>query len=77
MTKEYKVLTRTDDAFGGYSYAAINAVALESALNKLAKQGWRVVGTTTGPVRSGPSSDTSDEVIVIMERDVPEPTPPA
>ncbi len=62
MAYEYKVLTQKDRVFSG----RFDPEVLENLLNKLAREGWRVVGVTTGQVTSALAS--RDEMIIILER---------
>jgi hypothetical protein len=62
--KQYKVLSQKDTLFRG----KFDPASLESALNALAREGWRVVTCATADYRSL-LGGTRQEVAVILERD--------
>jgi hypothetical protein len=59
---EYMVLTQKDRVFGG----KFNPEMIQTALNNLASEGWRVVATatTTFPGMMG----SRDELVFVLER---------
>lgn len=60
---EYKILTQKDGLFGG----KFNPEKVQSALNSLAQQGWRVVQatTTTWPGMMG----SREELVFVLEKE--------
>lgn len=63
--KEYKVLDRSDQHFGG----RINATTLAHTLNTYARQGWKVLSCHLGnaPTIHG---ESWEEMLIIMERSI-------
>jgi len=64
VSHEYKVLTQKDRFLSG----KFKPETLEAALNSYAKEGWRVVGVTTGEIGAG--FGNREEMIFILEREV-------
>lgn len=63
--KEYKVLDRNDQHFGG----RIDAATLAHTLNTYARQGWKVLSCHLGNAPSIPG-ESWEEMLIIMERSV-------
>ena len=63
--KEYKVLSRKDKAVSG----KFDSKNLEKILNDHAKNGWRLVATTSASVK-GFLGGKRDEILLILERDI-------
>lgn len=68
MIKEYKVIGQED----GWFTNRFNPKALETTLNKLAKDRWTLVSTSVARVPEGlfgTGSKRRDEMVIILERD--------
>lgn len=63
--KEYKVLDRRDQHFGG----RVDADTLAHALNTYARQGWKVLSCHLGNMHTTPD-EAWEEMLIIMERSV-------
>jgi hypothetical protein len=68
-TKVYKVITQRDEYFGG----KFDPLKLESLINTLAAEGWRVVGVATADVSTffgtfWSGRGARQEMVVFMER---------
>lgn len=63
--KEYKVLDRSDQHFGG----RIDAATLAHTLNAYARQGWKVLSCHLGNAPAIPG-ESWEEMLIIMERSV-------
>lgn len=63
--KEYKVLDRSDQHFGGF----INATTLAHTLNTYASQGWKVLSCHLGNMHTTPN-ETWEDLLIIMERSI-------
>ncbi len=64
--KEYKVLSQTDNFFGG----KFDQEKLEGALNAYAKQGWCVITTASAEFRS--FAGNREQLFIILEREITE-----
>jgi hypothetical protein len=65
--KEYLVITQKDKWFSGRFDAAV----LQQVLNDHAKKGWRVVSMVTASREGVLVGGDKDEIIVLLEKDVP------
>lgn len=65
--KEYLVITQKDKWFSGRFDSAV----LQQVLNDHAKKGWRVVSMVTASREGVLLGGDKDEVIVLLEKDVP------
>jgi hypothetical protein len=65
--KEYLIISQKDKWFSG----RFDAATLTKVLNDHAKQGWRVITMATASRETLVSIQDKDELIVLLERDVP------
>lgn len=65
--KEYLIISQKDKWFTG----RFDAATLTKVLNDHAKQGWRVITMATASRETLISIQDKDELIVLLERDVP------
>jgi hypothetical protein len=67
--KKYKVLSQKDKWFSG----RMDPVFLETALNELAADGWRVLAMTSASREGLLTGGGKDELLVLLEKDVASP----
>lgn len=65
--KRYKIITQKDKWFSG----RFDPEALEKLLNELSQQGWSVVSMVTASREGLMVGGGKDELIVLLEQDVP------
>lgn len=65
--KEYLVISQKDKWFSG----RFDPELLQTLLNQRGREGWRVVSMATASRETLVSIQSKDELIILMERDVP------